>query len=641
VEQGVYIFDLNLPVSTQSYHIIYQRCCRNNTLTNITEPGATGATYWIEITPKAQQYCNNSPTFKQFPPIVICAGEPVDFDHSATDPEGDSLVYELFSPFNGGGNDEVNITGPGGVAPDPDLPPPFQAVNFLNPFYTFNNPLGGTQSLAINPSTGFLTGVPDITGQFVVGVLVKEYRNNELLSIIRRDFQFNVAVCDPTVVADIKEDELITQQSEQFYVINACGLDAVPIVNQSFQQTYISEYRWEFLINGNTQTYTAWSPSVTFPGTGTYYGKLLLNPGTNCGDTANILVNIYPAINADFSYEYDTCIAGPVTFTDLSSSDAGPGTLSTWSWNLGDGNTSEVQDPVHTYSDPGNIPVSLEVTDTNGCKTTKTRVLSYFPVPRFFLLGPASFTGCEPAEIFFDNLSNPVDETYDILWDFGDGGTGTDISPSYVYEDAGTFTVSLSITSPIGCKTDTVWNDLITVQPSPVAGFSYSPQALSNLSPTASFFDESQFAYKWKWTFGNSGISIDPNPVHTFPDTGLQLVQQVVFHPSGCTDTATALLDVVPEVRYFLPNAFTPDGDGLNDGFLGAGSLEGATSFRLAIWNRYGEKLFETDNPKEAWNGRKNNSGELSPQDVYIAVVTFKGPRGEPVEIRGYATLVK
>ena len=101
------------------------------------------------------------------------------------------------------------------------------------------------------------------------------------------------------------------------------------------------------------------------------------------------------------------------------------------------------------------------------------------------------------------------------------------------------------------------------------------------------------------------------------------------------------LLDVIPEVRYFLPNAFTPNGDAANDGFRGNGSMEGASEFTLSIWNRYGEKLFETGDPFEAWNGRKNNTGELSTQGVYMVTVRFKGPRGEKHEIRGYATLIK
>ena len=641
VEEGVYIFEVDLPVSSQSYHVIYQRCCRNNTITNIVAPGETGATYYTELTPKAQQLCNNSPVFKNFPPIVICTGEPIDFDHSATDADGDQLVYELCAPFLGGGTDQNNATAANGVAPDPDLPPPFSPVTFISPLYSFMNPLASDPPLTIDNATGFLTGTPNITGQFVVGVCVKEYRNGELLSEVRRDFQFNVAQCDPTVVADIAEDDIVIEQNVQYYVVNACGANSVQFTNQSYQQSFINNFKWEFDIGGNPQIFNQWNPTVDFPSTGTYYGSLMLNPGTACGDTALIEVNVFPGITANFEFDYDTCVAGPVAFTDLSSSGAGAGSIVSWDWDFGDGKQTTIQNPVHIYQVPGELPVQLLIRDTNDCTGLTTKTVKYFPVPQLLVVAPSDYLGCQPAEIFFDNLSYPVDENYSVFWEFGDGGTSTTISPTHTYEDLGTYTVSLSITSPLGCHTDTTWNDLITVLPSPEADFSYTPPYLSNLQPTAYFIDQSTDAVKWKWTFGNSGASIEQNPIHTFPDTGLQVVQLVVFHQSGCTDTTRQSLDVIPEVRYYLPNAFTPNGDGINDGFRGNGAMEGATNFHLSIWNRYGEQLFETEDPFESWNGRKNNTGELSPQGVYVVQVKFRGPRGESYDLHGFATLIK
>lgn len=643
VEEGVYIFTVNLPSSTDSYHIVYQRCCRNGTITNISSPGETGETFYIELTPAAQTNCNNSPVFNEFPPIVICAGEPIDFDHSATDADGDVLVYELCPPFTGGGNDTNNAEALFGVAPNPDQAPPYTTVNFVPPF-SFASPLLASPALTINANTGYMNGVPSSLGQFVVGVCVSEFRNGQLLSKVFRDFQFNVVACEFNVRADIAEDDTITLQGQQYYVVNACGINNVQFTNQSTEVSNINSVLWEFDIAGTTETSTQWSPTFNFPATGTYYGQLYLNPDITageCADTALIEVNVFPGITADFEFDYDTCVAGPVVFTDLSSSGAGPNSIVSWDWSFGDGSISSAQNPVHTYQEPGAMDVQLLIRDINNCTGLKNRVVSYFPVPQLLVVAPSEFIGCQPADIFFNNLSTPVDENYDVFWEFGDGGTSTAISPFYTYEDLGTFTVSLSITSPLGCEIDTVWEDLITVLPSPIADFSYSPDQPSNLLPTVSFFDQSFEPIAWKWSFGNVGASLQQNPEFTFPDTGMQQVQLVVFHESGCTDTTIQFLDVIPEVRYFLPNAFTPNGDGFNDGFRGNGVMEGATDFNLSIWNRYGEKLFETDDPFESWNGRKDNSGKLSPQGVYIVVVTYIEPRGAKRELRGYATLVK
>jgi gliding motility-associated-like protein len=638
VEEAIYRFQADLPLSPDSYHVTYQRCCRNETINNIVAPDDVGATYTIEITPQAQQLCNNSPEFDDFPPIVICAGSPLEYDHSATDPEGDQLVYSFCAPLVGGGpllQDGLYQTC-SGAQPLPSCPPPYSEVAFVNPAYSPIRPMGGDPIISIDPNTGMITGTPTVLGQFVVGVCVEEFRNGELLSRVFRDFQFNVARCDPTVVAQVTADEVIDGRE---YLITSCGENTITFGNQSFQRSFIDVQQWSFDINGQAETSSAWEPTITFPDTGTYLGTLILNPGTICGDTANIRVQIFPEIEADFSFSYDTCTAGPALFTDASVS--GSGLITNWDWDFGDGGGAVQQNPVYIYRDPGNFPVTLTVTDINGCQDARIQALAYFPIPELLIIAPSSFIGCEPAEIFFDNLSFPISDEYDILWEFGDGGTGTEISPTYVYEQPGTYTVSLNVVSPLGCQTDTTFNSLITVLPSPIAGFSYSPRQPSNLDPIVNFMDESQFAANWLYLFGDGRSAAQPNPSHTYRDTGLYEVMQIVTHPSGCRDTAIQLVDVRPEVRYFLPNAFTPNDDGSNDIYVGAGVMAGARNFSMTIWNRWGEQIFESDDPFKGWNGRKHNTGEPVPSGVYPVLVTFLGPRGEPFEIKGIATVVR
>jgi gliding motility-associated-like protein len=639
VEEGTYTWTAILPAGNTSYHISYQRCCRNITINNIVSPQSSGATYSIEITPLAQQLCNDSPTFNDFPPTVICANEPLSFDHSATDADGDQLIYEFCSPLLGGGNilTEPQVFSCAGAIPRPACPPPYDPVNFVVPNFTPLNPMGGAPIVTINPNTGIISGTPTLIGQFVVGVCVSEFRNGQLLSRVFRDFQFNVASCDPTVVADIDSDDLAPDQS---FVVNSCGETSITFDNQSFQQAFIDEFEWRFDIGGEFVTNSVdWDPTFTFPDIGTYIGRLVLNPDTDCGDTARIFVNIFPDLEADFSYEYDTCVAGPVVFTDESMT--GSCCLTEWDWDFGDGNSAAEQNPEHVYMDPGNIPVTLTVTDTNQCVESITQTIEYFPVPSLIVIAPSTFTGCAPADIFFDNLSFPIDTTYDIFWEFGDGGTSTAISPTHTYEDIGTFTVSVEIISPIGCETDTIFPDLITVLPAPLAGFSYTPDQPSNLAPEVQFMDESVDAINWLWDFGTGVNTLERNPTYAFPDTGMYLVQQVVVHPSGCTDTLLQIIDVVPEVRYFLPNAFTPNSDSVNDEYFGVGIMNGATNFQMNIFNRWGELIFETRDPDQGWNGKKMSTGGDAPQGVYVVTVSFKGPRGEDFNFNKMVTLIR
>lgn len=637
VQRGRYTFPvLELPVSEHSYFIVYQRCCRNNTITNIVTPESSGATYFMELTPMAQAVCNNSPTFDGFPPIVICANEPFEYNHAATDAEGDQLVYEFCTPFLGGG---LNFNQPNafdGVAPNPDAPPPYDPVTFVAPFFSALDPLGVSANINIGVNNGIITGTPNAQGQFVVGVCVSEYRGDTLLSVVRRDFQFNVANCAPTVVADIREDDIINGQE---FLLTSCGNNRITFVNESYQQPRIQEFFWSFDLGDRDTIINTWNTTIEFPGVGEYRGRLYLNPNTDCGDTARIRVRIFPEISADFDYEYDTCVAGPVLFTDLSST--GTGGISTWNWDFGDGGGSSNQNPQYAYSEPGDKSARLRITDVNGCQDSVRREIPYFPVPALLVIAPSSFTGCAPGDIFFDNLSTPVDETYEVLWDFGDGGTSAEISPGHVFGQEGVFSVSLSITSPIGCQTDTIFTDLIAIEPSPVADFDFTPEVPDNFNPEVQFTDRSTGAGEWRWSFEERGYSFVQNPAYRFRDTGLQEVRLIVTHPEGCRDTMARMVDIVPRITYFLPNAFSPNDDSVNDVFIGKGYLEGIREFEMSIWNRWGEMIFRSTDPAQGWNGRKNNTGNPVPAGVYICLVRYTGPRGEAEEQRGFATLIR
>ncbi|HNG90828.1 MAG TPA: hypothetical protein PK858_11510, partial [Saprospiraceae bacterium] len=341
VEKGTYIFERELPVDdVDSYFVVYQRCCRNNTINNIIDPGSVGATYYAELTPAAQKACNNSPVYTNFPPIIICAGYPLNFDHSATDADGDLLLYSFFAPLAGGG---PILTFPGvnscnGAIPTPPCNPPFDEVVFTAPTYKPDNPMGGNPQVTINGITGLITGTPTIQGQFVVGIKVEEYRNGVLLSVLRREFQFNVTDCTPTLYAEIKSDSVAGPKS---YVVQSCGDFTVDFINQSKPRTNVETQEWEFdLKNGTVFKSKEWDASVSFPAIGTYTGILRLNPGSQCADSAYITVNIFPEIKADFSFDYDTCVAGPVAFTDLST---GNGIIDRWAWTFGVPNAASTE----------------------------------------------------------------------------------------------------------------------------------------------------------------------------------------------------------------------------------------------------------------------------------------------------------
>lgn len=644
VEKGVYEYNVTLPVINQSYLFAYQRCCRNDNIINIVNPQSTGAVFQVEISPLAQKICNNSPEFVNFPPVVVCANTSLVFDHKAEDKEGHQLVYEFCTPNASGGTKGTN-ENPGsptdcdGVTPSPKkCQPPFDEVVFKTPDFTVDQPLGPTSNANLNTFTGLLAATPTQIGQHVVGICVKEYLNGELLSIVRRDFQFNVTQCEILVSANVKNDKVI---KEQEFLIRSCGDKTVEFVNTSQDEKYISGYKWQFdLGNGNTFVSDQRDATVTFPDIGNYYGEMIVNPGeADCQDTAKIFIEILPDITSDWSFTYDTCRVDPVIFKDASIAEAG--VILGWSWFMDVEDTIRQQNPKYSFNSAGNKRVGLEVVDINDCRDTLYKEIAYFPVPTALNFEPSTYIGCLPAKIVFDNISKPIDDSYTIEWDFGDGSKDTLAKPIHEYTEVGNYTINLKVESPTGCYADATFNNIIQVLPSPIAGFTYTPSYVTSNDNVVTFTDASTNAISWQYIIADQASFFQPNITYTFQDTGLHKVEQIVLHPSGCPDTMTQYIDVVPLESFFLPNAFTPNGDGRNDLFKGVGSLFGVKSFQFSIWNRWGELVFETKDPKEGWNGRALNVGRDVPAGVYVYKIHYINPRGKLVDKKGYATLVR
>ncbi len=356
VEEGTYIFQATLPPSSGGYVIAYQRCCRNNSIVNLSNPGNTGATYVATLNDEDLLVANNSPMFKRYPPIVICYNQPLVFDHSAMEADGDSLVYELCSPYLG-----ATFFSP---MPTTASNPPYSNVNFQSP-YTYLNPMDGSPALSINPKTGLLTITPTALGQFVVGVCVKEYRNGVYLGNHLRDFQFNVVNCEQTVTASIPG------------IINNCSAYDIQFQNFSIGGT---KYHWDFGVPGVTNdTSNLQFPSFTFPDTGVYTVTLTVNPGSACSDSASSKVFVYPSLKANLIAP-NGCKDKPIKFSDKTTVNVGY--LSNWNWNFGDNSSpSDLQNPFHTYSNAGNYTVTLIVETNHGCRDTVSQSIVVSPAP--------------------------------------------------------------------------------------------------------------------------------------------------------------------------------------------------------------------------------------------------------------------
>ena len=190
VETGTYEWTKDLPILTTNYTIIYQRCCRAETFTNILNPSATGMTVALVLTPAAQTLSNNSPVFNSTLPLALCVNQNLTLDFSAIDADNDTLKYEFYNVFSGGaqiGGNGCNNTNPSPPCLDGMLPAAYRNTT------SFDKPLGA--GIVINEKSGKLSGTTDELGVFAFGIKVSEYRNNVLLSQSYLDYSIYALPC--------------------------------------------------------------------------------------------------------------------------------------------------------------------------------------------------------------------------------------------------------------------------------------------------------------------------------------------------------------------------------------------------------------------------------------------------------------
>jgi len=220
-----------------------------------------------------------------------------------------------------------------------------------------------------------------------------------------------------------------------------------------------------------------------------------------------------------------------VTFTDQSSPNGG--TITNWDWDFGDGNTSTIQNPAHTYDDPGLYTVSLTVTEASGGTDTETKVdyitVDYAPPTCDFTADVTS--GVAPLTVNFTDLSLDSVDTWD--WDFGDGGTSTEQNPSYDYATPGTYTVTLNVSGPGGSDSHTKTDYIVVHFAPPVALFVGFPT--TGAPPLSVNFDDQSTGEidTWSWDFGDGGTSTIQNPVHQYTSAGNYTVSLTVTGPGG------------------------------------------------------------------------------------------------------------
>ena len=352
-----YSFIIELPDNNTGYTVAFQTFSRQNS--NNVDPNQ-GATYscvipGLSVLPNPQT--DNCPVYK-LPISAICESSPFTLDFSATDPDGDSLVYSFCDAYNGGAATFADWTDPAG--------PPYGSVIYTAP-YNSAFPMG--PSVTIDPNTGIISGTAPASGRYVLCVCASVYRNGVLLTVHRKDLIVEVSNCIPLTA------------NPNFTPITCDGFTVNFFDNSAGNPT---GWLWDFgdPASGAANTSTLQNPTHTFTDTGVFNVKLVVSIAGVCTDSIIRPISVYPGFLPGF-LNTAPCVNTPVQFTDTTYT--AYGVVNSWRWDFGDpstlADTSHLQNPAYTYASAGTYTVELRVTNSKGCDKTYTKAITIFANP--------------------------------------------------------------------------------------------------------------------------------------------------------------------------------------------------------------------------------------------------------------------
>jgi gliding motility-associated-like protein len=334
-------------------------------------------------------------------------------------------------------------------------------------------------------------------------------------------------------------------------------------------------------------------------------------PCPNVQATVNLVVSPLP--NAGNNAVLQLCAdASPTAlFNSLGGADQG----GTWTGPSGPSNGSFVPGTsaqgTYTYT----------VNGTGGCVGTMdeaTVTVSVVPLPvPAFQLSPAS--GCAPLQAQF-TLNDPAG-IQAATWSFGDGNLGGG-SPTvfHTYGAGGTYSVLLTVTDGNGCIGSTLQSNAVLVSQGPEAFFVPSPLVISVEDPEFNVVHEPQPGIEYAWTVDGAAIEGGSNFSYNIPttDVGYYPICLVATDALGCSNEFCVEILVDDVLTVFVPNAFTPDGNGINDEFRPSLLGMDPERYLFIIFDRWGAEIFSTNDPYQGWNGAYRNNGQVLPQGVYV-----------------------
>lgn len=440
-----------------------------------------------------------------------------------------------------------------------------------------------------------------------------------------------------------------------FSVENICEgqlaefIDETTVTNN--ENDVISIWNWDF---GDGETSNDQNPLHNYATENNYVVSLDVETNYGCTSSFTSTIGVYPNPTADFS-TIDVCLEQPSQFIDLSSVPVGNTNngIVTWNWDFDDGNDSNIQNPIHTYTTDDTYDVKLVVITNNNCSDSIIHPVTIHAKPIANFAG-SDTESCSPVCFLATSTSTVTQGTEfeNFKWSFSNGVTFNTSEPFLTEcfvnntNNAIFLGLELEVTTEHGCTNSINQEDFIRLYYNPIAAFDYSPYDPNILEPEVEFYNNSEKAIAYEWDIEDHGIITDFEPIIEFDDQGPKIydVQLVAFTEDGCTDTVRSRVDVKDIILFYVPNTFTPDDDMFNQTWKPVFTAGyDPYDFHLMIFNRAGEVIFETYNADFEWDGTYGvNSNKYVKDGTYVWKMEFKETMSDKRHIHtGHVTILR
>lgn len=437
--------------------------------------------------------------------------------------------------------------------------------------------------------------------------------------------------CSDTVQLIITQPAIITASITPISIVCIGQNISLTAVANGGNGNY--QYSWSGGSTAGSGATVTSSPTVT-----TTY-NLVVTDQNNCPPAVTtITVNVNPPLSVVASNDVSICPGQNTTLTAIASGGNGNYTLN-WQGGTNPNNGTSV-----SASPASTTTYTVTVTDNCGTPAFSDQVtVTIFPIPTINIT-PSTTNGCEPVCATF--TANSTIQLNNVIWSFSNTTQSSGLTtPNICFTNPGIYSANILATDINGCQHSYSGNNLLTVFPVPQAVFSATPPSGTVLNPQISFQDISAGGTinSWSWNFGTTSdaVSTLQNPEYTYLEPGSYTVWLVVTNTDGCVDSISQPMVIEPEFVFFAPNAFTPNGDGINDLFQVTGTGIISDGFEMWIYDRWGNLIYSTNDISKAWDGKTKSGSEEIMQDVYVWKINLKSWDGTKKNFVGHVTVVR